>query len=418
MNYICYEDLMRALHTADWHIGQTLNGWSREREHEVFFARLADILDEEGIDLLLVAGDVFDNTNPSGESQRLLYRSLAEFKRRRPRLVTVVSGGNHDPALRLEAPADLLESLDIHAIGTVRRQAGVLDAREHLVAIPGPSGDPALYVLAIPFLRAADLTGVSFSNKETRLSIEAAARAFHSDIVATVEETVGDLPLIATGHLHCTGGIESEGAERRILIGGSHAVPPDIFPSRLDYVALGHLHGPQNLDGGRVRYSGSCFPLSASEIRYSHGVTILEIDGRSITTRHRNIPWPAPVLRLPKSGTMNLEDLEAALDEIVAVPDVGLRPLVYVEIAAGPDAPAVIIGKAEVLLRLLPVRLAGIRIHRAADKDLADEASGAPVVSLQETQPEDLFVQAFSRKHGIAPDDRHLAGFRDILGSL
>lgn len=89
---------MRALHTADWHIGQTLNGWSREREHEVFFARLADVLEEEDIDLLLVAGDIFDNTNPSGESQRLLYRSLAEFKRRRPRLVTVISGGNHDPA--------------------------------------------------------------------------------------------------------------------------------------------------------------------------------------------------------------------------------------------------------------------------------------------------------------------------------
>ncbi|MFO0513901.1 MAG: exonuclease subunit SbcD, partial [Rhodobacterales bacterium] len=65
---------MRALHTADWHIGQTLNGWSREREHEVFFARLADVLEEEDIDLLLVAGDIFDNTNPSGESQRLLYR--------------------------------------------------------------------------------------------------------------------------------------------------------------------------------------------------------------------------------------------------------------------------------------------------------------------------------------------------------
>ncbi len=239
---------MRALHTADWHIGQTLNGWSREREHEVFFARLADVLEEEDIDLLLVAGDIFDNTNPSGESQRLLYRSLAEFKRRRPRLVTVISGGNHDPALRLEAPADLFESLDIHAIGTVRRQAGVLDAREHLVAIPGPNGAPALYVLAIPFLRAADLTGVTFSDTETGLSIEAAARSFHAEIVAAVEQIVGDLPLIATGHLHCTGGIESEGAERRILIGGSHAVPPDIFPPRLDYVALGHLHGPQSLD--------------------------------------------------------------------------------------------------------------------------------------------------------------------------
>lgn len=409
---------MRALHTADWHIGQTLNGWSREREHEVFFSRLADVLEDEDIDLLLVAGDVFDNTNPSGESQRLLYRSLAEFKRRRPGLITVISGGNHDPALRLEAPADLFQSLDIHAIGTVRRQDGALDARQHLVAIPGPDGGPALYVLAIPFLRAADLTGVSFADEEMGRSIESAARDFHSKIVASVEDIVGDLPLIATGHLHCAGGIESEGAERRILIGGSHAVPPEIFPARLDYVALGHLHGPQNLDGGRVRYSGSCFPLSASEIRYRHGVTILEIDGREVTTRHREIQWPARVLRLPETGAIDVDGLEKALLAMEDVPDPGLRPLIYVELAAGDEAPAVTLGKAEALLRAVPVRPAGVRIHRAMVEHLETPEDLAAARSLRETQPEDLFVQAFTTKHGIAPSDRHLAGFREIAGGL
>lgn len=409
---------MRALHTADWHIGQTLNGWSREAEHEVFLACLADVLEEEEIDLLLVAGDIFDNTNPSGESQRLLYRALAEFKRRRPSLVTVISGGNHDPALRLEAPADLFESLDIHAIGTVRRRGSAVDIKAHLVPVPGPDGTVALYVLAIPFLRAADLTGVSFSDTEGGLSIEEAARNFHEEIVAAAAEIAGDLPLIATGHLHCAGGIESEGAERRILIGGSHAVPPDIFPARLDYVALGHLHGPQNLDGGRVRYSGSCFPLSGSEIRYSHGVTILEMDRRRVASRHREIPWPAPVLRLPETGTVSLKELEDALLRIVDQPEAGLRPLLYVELAAGAEAPAVIMGKAEALLRSVPVRPAGIRIHRAAMDAAASEALPEPLPSLKDTQPENLFIHAFTRKHGFAPEDRHLAGFRDIVGEV
>lgn len=407
---------MRALHTADWHIGQTLNGWSREAEHEVFFAQLADVLEEEEIDLLLVAGDIFDNTNPSGESQRLLYWALAEFKRRRPKVVIVISGGNHDPALRLEAPHDLFEGFDIHAIGTVHRRGAVVDIEAHLVPVPGPNGAPALYVLAIPFLRAADLTGVSFSDTEGGLSIEAAARVFHEGIVAAAAEIAGDFPLIATGHLHCAGGIESEGAERRILIGGSHAVPPDIFPARLDYVALGHLHGPQSLDGGRVRYSGSCFPLSASEICYSHGVTILEIEERKITPRHREIPWPAPVLRLPKVGTMSLEELEDALMRIEDEPEAGLRPLLYVELAAGAEAPAVIMGKAEALLRAVPARPAGIRIHRAALDAAESNARSGPAASLKETQPEDLFIMAFTRKHGFAPEDRHLAGFRDIAG--
>ncbi len=407
---------MRALHTADWHIGQTLNGWSREAEHEVFFAQLADLLEEEEIDLLLVAGDIFDSTNPSGESQRLLYRALAEFKRRCPKLVIVISGGNHDPALRLEAPHDLFEGFDIHAIGTVRRRGAVVDAEAHLVPVPGQNGAAALYVLAIPFLRAADLTGVSFSDTESGITIEEAARVFHEEIVAAAAEIVGDLPLIATGHLHCAGGIESEGAERRILIGGSHAVPPDIFPARLDYVALGHLHGPQSLDGGRVRYSGSCFPLSASEIRYSHGVTILDIEGRNVTPRHHEIPWPAPVLRLPEAGTMSLEELDKTLTRIVEVPETGLRPLLYVELAAGAEAPTVIMGKAEALLRAVPVRPAGIRIHRTTLDAAANDALPASAPSLNDMQPEDLFITAFTRKHGFAPEDRHLAGFRDIAG--
>jgi exonuclease SbcD len=223
------------------------------------------------------------------------------------------------------------------------------------------------------------------------------------------------LPLIATSHLHCAGGLESEGAERRILIGGAHAVPPDIFPERIDYVALGHLHGPQNLDGGRVRYSGSCFPLSASEIRYTHGVTLLDFDGRNIATTHLEVPWPAPVLRVPKSGLTTLAGLESALDEIEEIETVGLRPLVYVELEAE-DAPAVVMGKAEALLRAAPVRPAGVRIHRPVCAVDAEEA--VPTAPLNETSPEVLFVHAFEAINGFVPEERHLAAFRDVAGSV
>jgi exonuclease SbcD len=406
---------MRALHTADWHIGQTLNGWSREAEHEVFLRAVADLLETEEIDLLLVAGDVFDSTSPSGESQRLFYRALAAFKQRRPGLTVVISGGNHDPALRLEAPGDLVEAFDIHTIGTVRRKDGAVDVDAHLVPVPGPNGAPTAFVLAIPFLRAADLTGVSFSAVDQEKSIVEAARRFHAEMVEAAAARTGDLPLIATGHLHCAGGIESEGAERRILIGGAHAVPPDIFPSRLDYVALGHLHGPQSLAGGRVRYSGSCFPLSASEIRYHHGVTLLDIDGRTVTATHREIPWPAPVLRLPASGLTDLAGLEAELAAIKtdAAPD--LRPLVYVELVAE-DAPTVVLGKAEALLRRALVRTAGVRIHRLETK--AADAAARPTVARSETDPETLFVHAFEAQNGFAPEARHLVAFRDAVGEV
>lgn len=406
---------MRALHTADWHIGQTLNGWSRDAEHEVFLSAIGDILEEEEIDLLIVAGDIFDNTNPSGESQRLLYRAMADFKRRRPSLTVVISGGNHDPALRLEAPGDLLEGFDIHAIGTVRRKDGEIDIDAHLIPVTGPDGAPAAHVLAIPFLRAADLTGISFSEDGQGTSIVEATRRFHAEITESALDRTGDLPLIATGHLHCAGGEESEGAERRILIGGSHAVPPDIFPKKIDYVALGHLHRPQSLDGGRVRYSGSCFPLSASEIRYRHGVTILDIDGWTITARHREIPWPARVLRIPETGTTGLAGLEDTLANLKEIENVDLCPLVYVELEAE-DAPAVVMGKAEALLREAPVRLAGIRIHRPPAA--AETADIAPAVPLSETTPEALFMKVFEARNGFVPEDRHLMAFRDVAGGI
>jgi DNA repair protein SbcD/Mre11 len=404
---------MRVLHTADWHIGQTLNGWSREAEHAVFLSRLADVIADETIDLLLVAGDVFDSTNPSGESQRLLYRALAEFKRRRPGLVIVISGGNHDPALRLEAPADLLQGFDIHVVGTVARQGASVDLGTHLIPVRGPDGAMALYVLAIPFLRAADLTGLRFSESQDGLSVIDAARQFHADLTAAAAAVAGDLPLIAMGHLHCAGGLESEGAERRLFIGGTEGVPPDIYPPRLDYVALGHLHGPQNLDGGRVRYSGSAFPLSASEIRYRHGVTLLTVESRTITHRHHEIAWPAPVLRLPSHGVATLAELEAALATIPASDDPALRPLVYVELLAE-DAPAVVMARAEALLRTAPVRPAGIRIHRPETK-----AAERPIQrSLRDTLPEDLFLDAYRKKHGTVPEDRHLAAFRDAMDGV
>lgn len=406
---------MKALHTADWHIGQTLNGWSREAEHEAFLAQLSQILVEEEIDLLLVAGDVFDNSNPSGESQRLLYQALADFKRQRPGLTIVISGGNHDPALRLEAAADLIEGFDIHVIGTMRRHGGEIDINAHLIPVTGPDGTPLVYVLAIPFLRAADLTGLNFTEDGQENSISNAVRRFHADLTEKAAVIAQNTPLIATGHIHCAGGLESEGAERRILIGGAHAVPPEVFPERLDYVALGHLHCPQNLAGGRVRYSGSGFPLSASEINYRHGVTILDIDGRNIATWHREVSRPAPVLRIPATGTTNLASLAVELAKIAPITPPALRPLVYVELEAE-DAPAVMMGKAEALLREAPVRPAGLRIHRPQSAQVGD--APAPLIALTETTPEALFISAFEEKNGFAPEARHLAAFRDVVGEV
>ena len=124
--------MLRILHTADWHLGQTLRGHSREYEHETVLTSLIEIVQEKEIDVLLVAGDVFDSQHPSGESQALFYRTLARLHRARPQMQVVIIAGNHDSAGRLEAPHPLLESFNVWIVGNVHRSVGRINSSRHL----------------------------------------------------------------------------------------------------------------------------------------------------------------------------------------------------------------------------------------------------------------------------------------------
>ncbi|TKD15631.1 exonuclease subunit SbcD [Rhodobacter capsulatus] len=405
---------MRILHTADWHIGQTLNGWSRETEHRAFLAHLGEILLAEQVDALLVAGDVFDGLNPSGEAQRLLYAALAGYVRANPRLQIVLTSGNHDPAQRLEAPEAVLRELGVHVLGTLTRGAEGVDLGRHLIPLRDRAGQVRAQVLALPFLRQADLPGLRLGAEEgTEGAVTGALRALLTETVARAQALAGAVPLIAMAHLTCAGGLESAGAERRILIGGDHAVPPEVFPPALAYVALGHLHRPQSLDGGRVRYSGSPFPLSASEIGYDHGVTLLDL-ATGAAPRHIPLPRPVPVLRLPAAGTAPLPEILAALGALPPGDTPRAEaPFLYLALAA--DRPVTEITAAlDAALEPFPLRLAGLTITRP---ETGTPAAPLPQ-GLSQTTPEALFAMAFRDLHGADPEARHLGAFRDALSEV
>lgn len=402
---------MRVIHTADWHIGQTLNGWSREAEHRAFLDRLHDLILREDVDVLLVAGDVFDGINPSGEAQRLLYGAIARMVRARPHLQIILTAGNHDPAQRLEAPEAVLNELGVHVLGTLRRGPGGVDLERHLIPLRDRDGVIRAHVLAVPFLRQADLPGLHLGASDgDEPAIMAAVRALHCEMTEAAVARCGGLPLLAMGHLTCSGGLASEGAERRILIGGEHAVPPDVFPAELAYVALGHLHRPQSLDGGRVRYSGSAFPLSASEIAYDHGVTLIDL-AEGMVHRHIPIERPVPMHRIPVAGAGKLEDVLATLADLALSADTPreVHPFLYLSLMA--DRPVTqLSAEIEALMERTPARLAGLSITRSDQP-----APERPPATLAETSPEDLFRSAFQEAHGTPPDAHHLAAFRDAL---
>jgi DNA repair protein SbcD/Mre11 len=410
---------MRILHTADWHIGQTLNGWPRDHEHQTFLDTLRDLIVAERIDVLLVAGDVFDGINPSGDALRLLYGAIAGFLQARPRLQIILTAGNHDPAQRLEAPEEVLNALGVHVLGTLRRDASGVVMDRHLIALRDAGGQVRAHVLAVPFLRQADLPGLHLGAEGGTAggadsAVTAATRALHLAMTEAALARAGGLPILAMGHLTCAGGLASEGAERRILIGGEHAVPPDIFPPQIGYVALGHLHRPQSLDGGRVRYSGSPFPLSASEIGYDHGVTLLDLDAGGAPV-HIPLPRPVPMHRIPATGSAPLPEIARALAALALSADTAIaaRPFVYLSVLADRPTPQ-LAAELDALIEGLPLRLAGMSINRPA----SDAAPEAPPPSLADTTPEALFGLAYEQAHGLTPGPAHLAAFRDALSEV
>jgi exonuclease SbcD len=403
--------MIRILHTADWHIGQTLRGFSREQEHRKAFERLEGIVVERAVDALIVAGDVFDSQNPSGEAQQLFYDTLVRLSRARPTMTTVIMAGNHDAAGRLEAPRPLLAAFNIRVVGSVRRRDGRIEASRHLVPLVDASGAVAAHVLAVSYPTAACLPNLTRLDGEAGSPVVAGVRSVYAELMETLRPQVAGLPLIATGHLHVAGGVESEGAERRILAGGQHAVPHDVFPPDASYVALGHLHKAQAVGRDAVRYSGSLFPLSAAELPYRHGVTLASLDGAEVAAEHIPIERPVAFLRLPQAGNMPLADFGDHLKALELQPDLPIdgRPFVQVRLARDALRP----GFREEIDRVaegFPVRIVEVRV--AAPADAPGEAiAGDPLVRLAERDPEDLFKLAFERAFGAAPNAAHLDVF-------
>jgi DNA repair protein SbcD/Mre11 len=403
--------VIRILHTADWHIGQTLRGFSREHEHRKVFGRLEEIIVERNVDALIIAGDVFDSQNPSGEAQQLFYDTLVRLSRARPRMTTVIVSGNHDAAGRLEAPRPLLEAFNIRVVGNVRRQDGRVEASRHLVPIVDARGALAAHVLAVSYPTAACLPNLTRLNDEAGSPVIAGVRTLYAELLEALRPQMDGLPFVATGHLHVAGGIESEGAERRILVGGQHAVPHDVFPQEASYVALGHLHKAQAVGRDTVRYSGALIPLSATEQPYRHGVTLVSLDGVKIVSEQIPIGRPVAFLRLPEAGDMRLADFGDHLTALDLQPDLPIseRPFVQVRLAREGLQP----GFREEIDRIaesFPVRIVEARVTAMPDT-LNELVVADPMIRLAERDPEDLFKLAFERAFGVAPDAAHLDVF-------
>jgi DNA repair protein SbcD/Mre11 len=283
---------MRILHTSDWHIGRMLYGRKRYEEFEGFLTWLGNIIDQESIDVVLLSGDVFDNSTPSSRAQELYYRFLGRVAVGANRHV-VVTAGNHDSPSLLNAPKVVLEFLNVHVVGF---PSECID--DELIVIADEDNAPLLIVCAIPYLRDRDIrtaeAGESVEDKDRKI-IEGIRNHYRTVCERAKEkrEELGKaIPIVAMGHLFASGGKTTDGdGVRELYVGSLAQVRSDVFPDCIDYMALGHLHIPQKIGGSEfIRYAGSPLPIGFGEADQEKSVVIIEFSGDERAVRTVAIP--------------------------------------------------------------------------------------------------------------------------------
>jgi len=260
--------MLKVLHTADWHIGQTFHDYDRSHEHGQFLQWLAGTIQSKEIDLLLISGDVFDGPNPTTTSVNLWYSFLANASKVMPNLQIIVTAGNHDSAARLEAPNPFFEFYNIRIVGNVQQLPdGNFDYEKLLIPIKNVEGETKAWCIAIPYLRPGDYPLVPGATSQYAEGVTALYKEAYA--YALKIQQPGQA-IIAMGHLH-TLGTERCGNDKneRLIMGGIEYVPASAFHEGLAYTALSHIHKAQAIGGNEhIRYSGSPIPMSFSEINY------------------------------------------------------------------------------------------------------------------------------------------------------
>jgi exonuclease SbcD len=405
---------MKLLHTSDWHLGQNLNQYERGYEHAQFLDWLLDTLEEEQVDTLLIAGDVFDSTNPSSASQSQLYHFLTQARARVPQLGIVMTAGNHDSPGRMEAPAPFLVLLDAYVVGHTGRVGDAVDLNRIVVPLKNREGKVTAWCIAMPFLRPSDVPRVADATDQYLAGIEAIYAQAYAHALA--KRGAGQA-IIALGHCHITGGQVSADSERRIVIGGVESLSVNVFDPGIAYVALGHLHLAQKVgDNDTRRYCGSPLPMSFSEMDYKHQVVIVELSGDQVAaTREVRVPRSVDMLRVPKVAAP-LADVLTEL-KALSLPDVPQEQWPYLQVRVQLTQPEPTLrASVEEAIAGKPVRL--VRIETSAVH--AGSGTVMPEVTIDELsnlKPADFFEKLYQHHYDKAPPSDIMAAFTELLNA-
>jgi exonuclease SbcD len=305
---------MKILHTSDWHLGRSLYNKKRYDEFKAFLDWLLDFITLEKIDVLLVAGDIFDTTTPSNRAQELYYQFLGKIQKTCCRHV-VITGGNHDSPTLLDAPKSILNSIDVHVVGAKTDMP-----EDEVILLKNKKGLTEAIVCAIPFLRDRDVRIVEPGEDpgdKTRKLLEGIASHYREIIDIAQQQKGGKIsvPIIGMGHLFTRNARTTEGdGVRELYIGTIAHVDEERISQGFDYLALGHLHLAQNAGNSEiVRYSGSPLPMGFSEADQVKKVIVADFKNKVPVITEHPIPCFQELIRI----TGDLDTLSAQIAELV-----------------------------------------------------------------------------------------------------
>ena len=290
---------MRLLHTSDWHLGRSFHGVGMLDAQRAFVDQLVAAVQRDGVDVVLIAGDVYDRALPGVDVVHLLDDALVRLTAAGAKVV--LTSGNHDSAIRLGFASRLLER------GGVHLRTRVEDLAQPLLLPMGrdaAGGEAVLALYGIPWLEprlVSEQLGVATAS---HFEVTRAATGLIREDIARRSESA-TVHSVVLAHTFASGGISSD-SERDLSIGGVGAVPLDLFDG-FTYTALGHLHGRQQLSEG-VRYSGSPLAYSFSESTHQKGAWLVDVGPEGLTSVSA-VQWEAPRALAVLRG--ELEDLLA-----------------------------------------------------------------------------------------------------------
>ncbi|MGB5942442.1 MAG: exonuclease SbcCD subunit D C-terminal domain-containing protein [Leeuwenhoekiella sp.] len=395
---------MKILHTADWHIGKKLHKQYLYRDFELFINWLVALIEREGIDVILISGDLFDLANPAAEARKQYYRALARLRGLQCKII--ITGGNHDSPTMLDAPREILEELNVTIIGGLPERV-----EDYLIPLKDEDGNTVAVVAAIPYLRDSDLRA---SNEDAVYEnrVEAIRKGIETIFTAAAkacENLFPYIPAIAMGHLYAAG-IEPSESERDIQIGNQAAFQANRFGEYFSYVALGHIHKPQRVSAAvPTFYSGSPLALSFSERQDEKRVLLLDTKN-GFEPQSISVPTFRRLLKIigslgsikNKLGTLSAEGQLTNLIEVAMLED---------------NFDANLIAQLDELVTSFNVRGMEIVKHRATFKNRQQETGQLFTVNqhLEDLKPQEVFAKLLEQ-HSYSEDvkDKVAQAFSEI----